>query len=79
MSLSEFKPLVEQIMTRSLKVGGVFISLEAVPHIDKNQLTGIQWLMQKQGPFEVLLNDDSVRHDTFTDDKMKLIVARRIK
>jgi predicted TPR repeat methyltransferase len=85
MSLSEFQPFVEHIVTKVLKPGGIFISLEAIPHIAKCNLTGIVWLQREfqmaknklDLPFEILLDDDSVPHDRFTEDKMKLMVVKR--
>lgn len=82
MSVSEFQPLVEQIVTKALKVGGVFISLEAIPHISLNGLDGINWLIDNAGKddrYELLVNDDNMPHDKFTDDKMKMLIVRRLK
>jgi len=87
MSLSEFQPFVDHVIKHVLKPGGMFISLEAVPHVQKCNLSGIlaiqkEWTECKdksQLPYRVVLDDDSLLHDRFTDDKMKLFVVQRIK
>lgn len=82
MGLAEFQSVAEQIVCHALKVGGVFISLEAVKFITSSGLDGIDWLIAQNGKdarFEVLVNDDSLAHDKFTDDKMKLLIVKRLK
>jgi len=48
MSLSEFQPFVENVLTKVLKPSGIFIALETLLHIEKNNLNGITWVIEKK-------------------------------
>jgi predicted TPR repeat methyltransferase len=81
MSLSEFKSTVEQFAHKALKKGGIFVSIESVPHLTKANLDGIFWVLDEcakpNGEFELLENRDDLPHDDFTVDDCKVLVVRK--
>lgn len=81
MSLSEFKPFVEQVVKDHLKPGGVFISFESEPHIELAKLDGIPFLIEEAAKpnsyVELIENSSNLPHDTFTDHRMKILIVKR--
>jgi ubiquinone/menaquinone biosynthesis C-methylase UbiE len=81
MSLSEYVSTVQQFIFKALKKGGIFVSIESIPHLKKANLDGIPWLLEEckkaDGVVELIEDNDNMRHDDFTDDMCKVLVVRK--